>query len=147
MASKEIHNEVRVVSSVLPAVKTADTNGTGADLALFNAAEIVFHIGVRGDTWDASNYIELEIQESADDSAYTACANASITDFVTGTNTGTFKKLATASVGSQAYRVGYLGALRYVRPVFNFTGTHTTGTAVAAEILLAKSSREPVANP
>ena len=144
---KDIGTQIRTVSSLVPVLKTADTDCTGVDLQGYESAEVVFFIGARGDTWDASNHIQLEIEESSDNSTYTDVADASLTDTVTGTNTGTVAKLDAAGDGSQIYRTSYIGGSRYIRPVLNFTGTHSTGTVIGALVILGNARSAPTANP
>src|SRR5262245_5211824 len=115
--------------SLVPAVRTADANGTGVDVLGYGSVEVEFHVGAIGDTLSGSVYVEMEVQHSDDNSAWSACADADITDPTAGTsNTGTVKKaISTAGDQNATYRTGYRGNKRYVRGVWNITGTHSTG--------------------
>src|ERR1700759_457257 len=73
-----------------PANKTADAPSTGLDLQNCDDATLVFTVGAIGDTLTTSNKLELEGQESAGNSTFTAVADADLPKAVTGaTNPGT----------------------------------------------------------
>ena len=117
-------------SLLVPAVRNSDTNSTGLDLRDCDAAALLFHVGASADTLSGTNKIELEMQESDDDSTYTAVANADVNNSVTATNAGTAKVVVSNATASQAYLMGYKGNKRYIRGVLNFSGTHGTGTPI-----------------
>jgi hypothetical protein len=142
---KDVVSNLKVVSSLLPAVRTADANGSAADLQDFSGCMVVAHIGAPGDTLSGSVKIEMELEHSDDNSTFVDCADADLSTAVTGTNTGTFAVIDANGEASQAYKVGYKGNKRYVRVVYNITGTHTTGTAGSALIIPGKPKAAPVA--
>jgi hypothetical protein len=132
------------VSLMIPAVKTADANSTGLDLQNCDDAVLLFHVGDSGDTLSGSVKIELEVQESDDDSTYTAVANADLTNYVTGTNVGTVAVIDAPSEDSNVFAVGYKGTKRYIRGVANVTGTHTNGTPIGVTGLRGRNRAQPV---
>lgn len=120
-----------------PAVRTADANGTSIDLQGFNQCLLIGHVGTAGDTLSGSVKIELEVEESDDNSTFTDVANSDLTAYVTGSSTGTFASVqASGSVG--VFMTAYRGTKRYVRVVYNITGTHTNGTP--ANVIAIKGS-------
>lgn len=133
---KDVKNKLSLVSSLLPAVRTSDTNGAGVDTQKSIGVGIVAHIGLSGDTLSGSTKIEMEVQHSDDNSSFVACANADIDAAVTGTNTGTFAVIDAAADDEQIYECNYLGSKRYVRVVANFTGTHTNGCPLSAHVVM-----------
>ena len=84
--------------------------------------------------------IWAELQESDDDSTYTAVADAAL-EFPlwqglaarVGTATGTFFQSKTTGAADVAglYEVGYRGSKRYIKVNVRLTGTHTNGTPTA----------------
>lgn len=128
---------IKPVLSLVPAVRTADASGTGVDTQGFKSVVVEFDVGAIGDTFDSSTtYLLLEVQHSDTDSGYAACADADLTDPVTGTNTGTVKKLTSTSGDQNAvYRTGYRGNKRWVKGVWNVVGTHTNGTPGSARVV------------
>ena len=126
-----LYSNLSAVQLLASAPRTADANSVGMDLRDADSAALLFTVGANGDTLSGSVYIELEVQESDDNTTFTAAANADLNNFVTGsTNAGTAQKIVANSGAAQAYLVGYKGNKRYVRGAVNITGTHTTGTPV-----------------
>lgn len=113
-----------------PATATADVTSSAVNMAGFRDLLVMASVGESGDTLSGSVKIELEVQESDDNSTYTACANADITNSVTGTNTGTFAVIDAAAEDDAVYTTRYLGSKQYVKVVANLTGTHTNGTPI-----------------
>jgi len=114
-----------------PAVTNADADLTAANQAGFRAVTFQVSVGASADSLSGTNKIELELEESdASGSGYTDCADADITNSVTGTNTGTFAVVAATDEDDTLYTASYLGSKQYVRVVLNFSGTHTTGTPI-----------------
>lgn len=149
MARRSIHDTVRAAMSIVPAVQTGDANGTGVDTKGFEAVEFVWLVGNSGDTLSGSVYAELECEESDDNSTFTDCANADIDPVTSETtnNTGTIALINAPTEDQKVFRAAYIGSKRYVRPVYNITGTHTNGTPVGCCVLLARYRHPPVANP
>jgi hypothetical protein len=129
-----------------PANKTADANSTGLDLQNCDDATLVFAVGAIGDTMTGSNKLELEVQESDDNSTFTAVADTDLTKVVTGaTNTGTVASFTSGTTGQNAvYMTGYKGNKRYVRGVANFSGTISVGTVVGVLGLTGMNRNQPV---
>ena len=138
--SSHIHDSIELVKSIDPAVVTADTNGTGVDLAGFEAAEIVFSIGESADTLSGSVYLELEVEDSPDNSVWTNCGAADLLDAEAA---GLAATIDAAAEDDVVVKVGYVGGQRYVRPVINVTGTHTNGTPLAACVIKGKPRHAP----
>lgn len=130
MLDKDLINLLLKTQVVDPAAATADANGASVDMLGYNSVMFLALVGETGDTLDGSNYIELELEESDDDSTFTDCADADVRDTVTGTNTGTFALINAAAEDDTLYYAQYTGSKRYVRPVINVTGTHTNGTPI-----------------
>ena len=86
----------------------------------------------------------MEVQESDDDSTYTAVADADLSDSVTGTNTGTFAVIDDAAEDDAVYSTKYIGNKRYVKVVANLTGTHTNGTPLGCVALKGGNNYRPV---
>ena len=75
MATRDLHSNLRVQTSITPAVTNADTNGTSADTAGFESVLIVVDVGNSADTLNATNTIALELEESSDNSTFTDVAD------------------------------------------------------------------------
>lgn len=128
---------------LIPAVYNTDQNSSSIDLADCDDAVILFDVGNSADTLNGSNTIELEIEESDDDSTFTDVADADLTNYVAGTNDGTVALINAAAEDSTVIAVGYRGSKRYIRGVVNFTGTHSTGTPIGIVGMRGKLRGQP----
>ena len=99
----DIANTLTVVQSLAPASRTATGNGTGVDLRDYSAAVAIIDTGTAGGT---SPSFTFELQESDDNSTFTAVANADLI--------GT-EPVITTSNDVAVYELGYLGSKRYIR--------------------------------
>ena len=132
---RDLANNISVAQSLAPAVRTADANGTGVDLQGFEGATVVIDTGAEGVTLSSSVKIDFILEESSDDSTYTAVTSAtSVTDGSVDSN-GVFLTLDDNAETPQVATIGYVGGARYIRVVADFTGSHSTGTAVAASVI------------
>jgi len=127
-----IYTDLKVTEGMVTAVTNADANLTAVDRKGYE--EVMFHVslGNSADTLSGSNYIELEVEESDDNSTFTDVANADLVRYVTGNNTGTFGVINAPTEDSTSFQTAYRGNSRYVRIVLSFTGTHSTGTPIHA---------------
>lgn len=130
LQKKDFGNDAPLLG-LIPAVITADGTGATCDLIGHDACQISWNVGNSADTLSSTVYIELEVQTSDDDSTWVAAADADVSTTVTGTNTGTRAKIDAPAEDSALFTAAYLGRERYVRGVFNLTGTHTNGCAVS----------------
>lgn len=128
----DLENQTTISQVIDPVVVTADALSSAIDMTGFRDLTAMVAVGESGDTLSGSVYIELEMQESDDNSTYTACADADITNAVTGTNTGTFALIDAAAEDDAVYVSQYLGSKQYVKVNVNVTGTHTNGTPIGA---------------
>lgn len=124
---------------------TADIDGDSVDMAEYKHLAFYACIGESGDTLSGTVYIELEVEDSADDSTFADCTDAKVTNSVTGNNTGTFAKIDAAAEDQTIYMCEYKGAERYVRPVVNVSGTHSSGTPVAVMAVRSGHRALPIA--
>jgi hypothetical protein len=136
---KDMLSKHDFVTTLLPANRTADANGVSVDTQDSVGVAIVCHVGLSGDTLSGSLKAELEVQHSDDGSSFTACANADISSPVTGTNTGTFAVIDASTKDELVYSTNYLGNKRYIRMVYNITGTHTNGMPASAVVFMQKA--------
>lgn len=134
---QDLNNNIKLVQSLAPAVRTADANGDGVDLKGFEAAAIVVDSGAEGVTLSSSVKIEFELEHSDDNTTFTDVAQADVIGATLGSN-GLFLTLDDNAESPQISEIGYVGGKRYVRVVANFSGTHGTGTPLSAFVILGK---------
>src|SRR5690606_20000199 len=142
---KDLHSSLTIVSAIGAAVLAADNTPAAIDLQGYNSAEIVLAIGIGGITFSGTNKIEFTVTHSDDNSSYTAVADADLLG-VSGTSGGIVKTLVAAHAAAACYRVGYKGGKRYLKVLAKFSGTHGSGTPIAAMVIKGDGTDNPQAN-
>lgn len=127
------------------ATYSADTTPAAIDLQGFDAAEVLIDIGVGGITFSGVNKVDFVLTHSDDNSTYTNVADADLLG-VSGTSNGIIKSLQAAHAAAATYRFGYIGNKRYLKLLADFSGTHGTGTPLAASVLKGRPRLTPQAN-
>lgn len=119
--NRDMKSNIDLVESLAPASRTAAVNGTGVDLRGYDSAMVIIQRGAAGGT---SPSFTFEVQESDDDSTYTAVADADLD--------GTEPVVTAAGA---AVRIGYKGAKRYLRAAITaVSGTSPTLLCSAAVV-------------
>lgn len=142
---KDTHSDVRVDVAIGAATLSADNTPLAIDLQGFDAAEIVLGVGVGGITFSGTNKIEFVLTHSDDNSTYTNVTADDMLGVATVTN-GIIKALTAAHAAAAAYRYGYVGSKRYLKLLADFSGTHGTGTPIAAFVIKGRPNDAPVAD-
>lgn len=142
---KDIHSEISVATLIGAATLSADNTPAAVDLIGFQGAEIVLAIGVGGITFSGTNKVEFKLTHSDDDSTYTDVTTDDMLG-VTVASGGIIKSLVAAHAAAASYRYGYKGGKRYLKLLADFSGTHGTGTPIAAVVIKGEAEREPTAN-
>lgn len=118
---KDMKNNVSPVNSISPQALTDGTvDGTGADLQGYEGAVAVI---ITGTITDGTHTVQ--IQESTDDSTYTAVADADLQ--------GSEPAIVAANDDTIFY-IGYIGSKRYLR-VSITTASSSTGGLIGASIV------------
>jgi hypothetical protein len=126
MASKDLYDNIGVTTSIVPAVLTATATGTGVDTAGFEAAAVIINTGAIA----GAGVFNVTLEESdVSGSGYTAVAASKIQ--------GT---LPTPLAASTVYKIGYLGAKRYI-----LTLASGTSIAAGAVVVTSHARSKPVA--
>ncbi|MEW2631792.1 hypothetical protein AB0903_09065 [Streptomyces sp. NPDC048389] len=125
----DIKNHLEPAQSLAPAARTASANGTGVDLANFDAAAVVVDAGV----WTDGTHT-FEVQDSDDNATFAAVAD----EFLDGTE----PVIDAADEDAQIYTVGYHGIKRYLRVIVTVAGA-TTGAAYSAAVYRGKGRVKP----
>lgn len=131
---RDLHQVTHIGMLIGNAVLAADNTPAAVDLAGYRGAEIVIAIGVGGITFTGVNKIEFVLTHSHDDSSYVAVTDADMLGCAAIT-TGIIKSLVAAHASAAVYRFGYVGPRRYLKLLADFSGTHGTGTSIAAGVV------------
>ncbi|MEU9654200.1 hypothetical protein AB0E00_35630 [Streptomyces sp. NPDC048110] len=126
----DIKNHLDPQPSLAPAARTASANGTGVDLANFDAAMVLIDVG----TWTDGAHT-FEVQDSDDNAAFTA-VDAAYLD-------GAEPVVDAAADDAQVYTVGYHGIKRYLRVAVTVTGGPATGAVYGASVVRGKGRVKP----
>ena len=133
------------VSLLPPLARPASANSASVDLQNYDSVEFVINVGAAGDTYSGTNRTEATLQESDDNSTWTAVADSDMQRVVTGGQaTGTFMLLNANSGAGLLYRTAYTGNKRYVRVALTNYGTTTNGTPMDVIALLGRPKNAPV---
>jgi len=138
---KDLVHNLLAVKSIDPIVGNNTTEGTGVgvDLAGFEGALMLAHLGVSGDTLSGSVYVTVGFQES--DALGSGYADIAAADLLGGANNVVVDAAAEEEVIIQR---SYIGAKQYVRVLITFTGTHTNGMPIAAVVIKGLARHNPV---
>jgi hypothetical protein len=127
--------------------RITDADGSSADLKGARRALVLAAVGDSGDTLSGTVKIELEVEESDDNSVFTDVADSDLGEYVNGTNDGCFALIDQPTEDSKLFVTEYKGSKRYVRVVANFTGSHPVGTVVGSYIIPFARGQKPGLSP
>ena len=142
---KDIHSDLKAVVAIEAATLSADPTPPAIDLQGYDAAELVIAVGVGGISFSGTNKNEFKLTHSDDNSSYSAVEQKDVLG-VTVASGGIIKALTAAHAAAAVYRAGYKGGKRYLKLLPDFSGTHGTGTPIAAVALLGHGFNKPEAD-
>lgn len=127
---RDLDKDISVVTTIEPAAaRTANTTGTGVDLAGYRSAVVVLHTGVFTD-----GEFTPTVEESDDNSSFTTVAAGSLS--------GAFTAVG-ASTDQSIQEVGYLGTKRYIRLMMTESSA-STGALFSAVVIRGNPVTRPV---
>lgn len=131
-----LYNVALAKPTIVPAgARTTTTTGTSVDRMTdeggFRSAMVVISTGTITDGTHT-----VEVQDSPDNSAWTAVAN----EFLQGT-----EPAIVAANDDTVFEIGYTGHQRYLRVVITVSGTPATGGVYGALVLLGWPRKMPPA--
>lgn len=133
-------------SLIAPAALAADNTPVAIDLATYEAAGILLHIGIGGITFSGTNKIEFVLRHGDTDAVndHTAIAQDDVRG-VTVSGSGIIRSLVAAHAAPSITKLDYVGGKRYISLLADFSGTHGTATPLSATALLGFPLTGPVA--
>jgi len=140
---KDIQTELDQVLSIAAAVYTDDNTEVSVDLQGYDAALVELSVGVGGITFTTSNKIEFKLTHSDDDVSYDAVTAADLVGEPTVGTGGIILSFTSAKAAASVHKFGYIGNKRYLQLLADFSGTHGTGTAIAAHVLKGHGRLKP----
>mgnify|MGYP001396227338 CR=1 FL=1 len=142
---KDLHSGLTVAAAIDAATLTDDDTPEAIDLRGFKGAEIVLAIGAGDITFSDTDKIEFTLIHSDDDSSYEAVTADDLGVAAVGEG-GIVKALVEAHATAGVYRFGYVGIRRYLKLLAAFSGTHATGTPIAALVIKGHGQINPQAD-
>lgn len=135
---RDIHSEMFAAVAIAASTYSDDNVPPAIDRQGYDAVELLLQIGVGGITFTGTNKVEFKLTHSDDDLTYTAVTLADVLGVASVGAGGIIKSLTAAHGAAAAYRFGYKGGARYLKLLADFSGTHGTGTPIAATALLGE---------
>lgn len=124
--------QLGAASLLPPAVYAADNTPATVDLGTAGSCTIIVNRGVGGSTFSGTNKVEFKLTHSDDDSTFAAVTVADVVGLASVGTGGIVSGLIAAHAAPTVEKFGYIGRKRYLRLLADFSGTHGTGTPLAA---------------
>lgn len=134
--NQDLYNIASGAHSLVPKTRTASENGAGVSVVGYESAIAIYEVGANGDTLSGSVKKTPSVEESDDDTTYTAVAAADLI--------GALPVIDANAKCSKLYVCGYKGTKKYIRVVETIAGTHTNGTPSSACIVRGHPRNAPV---
>lgn len=148
MNLKEQFSHLAATEILAPTVRTATATATVVDLQGYKSALFLIRVAAGGITFDGTNNLNFELQDSPDNSTFTDVDITKVLGVTDATLTGGIIKKWTAAKAAVSLNVfAYTGGQRYLKLINNFNGTHGTGTLTQAIVVLGDAAYQPVNNP
>ncbi len=135
---RDLYHNILVSQHLNPVNSSVTRTSTTIDRQGFDAVEVLFAIGLSGDTLSGSVFWTLKLQHSDDDSSYSDVPLADLN------NSAATVVINSASLDETVYAFGYQGNKRYLKAVATPTGTHTNGTPIGMIALRGTPAYRPV---
>lgn len=149
---RDFYHGLKITQVLDPATLTGNGDATvtaSVDMQGYNSCCFLALVGESADTLGASLHLQVEVQDSDDDSTFAAVADALIRAdggaAVTGAATGTAAKIDAAAEDDVVVVAEYLGSKRYVRLNLNRTGNHASGTPIGVVAMQGQGTYKPSA--
>lgn len=143
---RDMASNIAVRNVVTPIIATTTPTVISVDRQGFDSVTFAVHLGAGGITFTGTNKIEVILEHSDDNSAWSAVTNPK--DVVGRTSTitsGIVASYIAAKAAASVDEYGYIGGKRYVRMTPTYGGTHSTGTATAVIAILGHPANAPAA--
>lgn len=141
---RDNYSDFLPVSTLTPAVRTTAATGASVSRAGYESVTHFAHVGDDGVTFDGTNYLDLIMEDSPDDSTWSLVAAKDVLgEPDTMPASGVVKRLNAAHATPTVYAFGYVGSKKFSRLRLDFVGAHGTGTATAANALLGGANTTP----
>ena len=122
-----------VTQTKSPIVVTASFNATSMDKQGWGSTKHIVNIGESGDSWDGSNYFDIIIEDSADNSTFAVVTDSTkLNGTMTTLASGIIDVFNAEAEDNALSEIEYIGDKRFSRIVVTATGSHSTGTPISS---------------
>lgn len=148
-ADYDLVSDIQAPLGLILATLDADDETPTVDTQKWKSVAFGWYVGIGGITFTTTNRLDIVIQESDDDSNWTEVVEEDLIlpyGLTYGTAASGIVKSYTAAkaAADTAYTlVGYRGKMRYARLKFEFGGTHSSGTPMAAIVIQGHPAMRP----
>ena len=134
----DLVHDLKVAKTIQAIVGNNTTEGTGVtvDRQGYERVMLVFLLGISADTLSGTVKFLASVEVSDNDSDWVAAAAGDLIG-------STLALVDDPAEDDVVQVVEYIGASRYVRGLVTFTGTHTSGTPIAALAILGNALHNP----
>lgn len=141
---RDLISHIGLVNVITPAVLAADNTPVGIDLAGYDSAALLIHVGAGGITFNGTNKVEFKLTHSDDDSTYEPVTADDVQNATVDAG-GIVYALKAAHPDTTVSKIGYIGNKRFLKLLADFSGTHGTGTPISAVLIKGNARHSPVA--
>ncbi len=137
-----LKDDMVVKALIDPAALSADNTPAAAQIDEGKDCTVLLFIGAGGITFTADNKIEFKLTHSTDGSTYSAVTEADMKGCTVGDG-GVIFSLTAAHASASTEKFAYVGAGKYLKLLADFSGTHGTGTPIAAFAFQTRLYKQP----
>jgi hypothetical protein len=150
MANREIFNSIKIESVVRAQVLTATPTATVINMSDASSVNFVIDMGNSGDTLSGSVYWTISLEDSPDNSVFTAVTDAeSLLIAIDGTKQANATSIVVdaPTEDTKIFEISYKnpGNKQYLKLLITATGTHSVGTPMSASAIKGYLKVEPEA--
>jgi hypothetical protein len=140
MSFRDLASRITAATHIAPLVRTTTPTTASFDRAAtpVTGVMLLLYTGAGGITFTGTNKLEWILEDSDDNSNWTAVAASGVRGSSGGELTvtaGVIEAYVAAKAAASITQYEYIGTKRYVRVTPTFGGTHATGTMVEATII------------
>jgi len=132
-----IQTDTLTLAPIVIAGDGTDVDCTSVDGKNAVAVRHILSVGESGDAWGGALYTDVILEESDDNSTFTAVtASADFIGTMETQTSGIIKVLDAEADDNANYEITYVGTKRYTQIALNKTGNHATGTPMSCNAIV-----------
>jgi len=146
---RDLYHNLKATQLLAAVAAGADVDSASVDMQGYDSLLLVANVGVEAVTISETDFIELGVEESDNDSDFTDVADADLHYYVASVTspamTGVFASAVSPPDIPAVFITGYKGNKRYVRVRVEFSGTHSPdNTPISITAIQGNAMVKPV---